>query len=228
MGFLRWLLADDWEKRRKHDLGPYYQDQLDEIRRLYPREADEIILKEHRRLGFFFSGALNSEVRRISRRRERQGAAPILVEAQKASPEFRISRSDHNAAMRTGEYDCGRFALAAVLGLGLPDVQRLIPEFRKELTYTQMQIGLDRAGRRWRDNGTERPSLGHYGLVGIVYDKKERNGHWVAAWNGGNGVKVFDNYSLRWMDGAKWDSEIKPRVTAGADYEIEGVIEVSA
>ena len=61
---IKWLFQTNWEKRRKHDLGPYYQSQIDELRRLYPKDADEIILREHKRLGPHFSSALNMEAKR--------------------------------------------------------------------------------------------------------------------------------------------------------------------
>lgn len=66
--FALFFLCGSWETRRKCDLGPTRQEQIDELRLLYRDDADEIILKEYKRLGPCFSRALTREAQTIMTR----------------------------------------------------------------------------------------------------------------------------------------------------------------
>jgi len=207
MGFLRWLLADDWEKRRKHDLGPYYQDQLDEIRRLYPREADEIILKEHRRLGFSFSGALNAEAQRIQQ--QRMPAHREMQEVTMTLPALRFNKRDFARAKREWDCSCVPVAFAAVFNLTLDETRPFFPGFKGWATEDMVTDAINWTGRWWRNIGTNEPRPYRYGLVRLGIGRERF--HRIATWNDGFRFMAADSASLAWLELGRWKREVLPK-----------------
>jgi hypothetical protein len=138
---------------------------------------------------------------------------------------LRFNRLDCEISKLWWGCNCGPIVLAAILGIRLGDVRRLVPEFseKRSITYELMKTALDRTGRPWMERGVSCPPPGSYGLVIIDFGNKA---HWVAIWNSGAGLKAFDAFSMRWMSLHRWASWVLPWITRGQDCERRCVIEV--
>ena len=108
---------------------------------------------------------------------------------------LRFNRWDYLIANHWWGANCGPIALAAVAGLRLGDVRRLVPESEKNggISEQVMRVALDRAGLRWRASGAALPA---YGLAVVRFEgpweRSKAPGHWLAV----DGHKVLDTYSI--------------------------------
>jgi hypothetical protein len=115
-------------------------------------------------------------------------------------PARRFGHLDHLIANLWWGADCGPVALAAILGLRLGDVRRLIPEGKPQhaLDTALLPEIIRCAGRSYRLVGQRLPE---HGIALIKFGGwRKQPAHWVAV----SGSHALDSTSCRWVPALAW------------------------
>lgn len=154
----------------------------------------------------------------------------------------RFTLADLEAAHASWRCSCGPAALAAICGLTLDAVRPHFPGFKGWTNPVMMRQALERTGRRFHFELSERPLWPRYGLALIAFEgpwtepnptrerwlkiERAKRSHWVGVsrlqlMSGGedpDAVCVWDCNAMDigrgWSPIAWWSSQVAPRLTA--------------
>lgn len=117
---------------------------------------------------------------------------------------------------------CGHFALAAALGVDLPEVLGFLPDGQSWCSVRTMEDALRRTGKLWRCQGEIRQGimlvqgLGSWMGAGVPFAARLARTHWVAVApsDEGSGSMIADANGTHWVPIETWEQTILKTILA--------------